>query len=75
MKDNIKMEPLPDYGDLMPIEEFSFNVKAGAFIDYDGHGYFATDKKMSDKGVVPSDFKKSNFHVPVWATHVMWFNR
>ena len=33
--------PIPEYGDLMTIEEFIKNCEDGIFIDYDGSGYYA----------------------------------
>ena len=70
---NITLKPLPEYGNLMTLREFIKSVEAGYFIDYDGHGYYATKKGMSDFIVRPSDiaagFISKDF------THVMWFNR
>lgn len=66
---------LPDYGHLMTMEEFKDNVDAGGFIDYDGHGYYATTEKMSNKIISPSDFKNNRVLDNVEFTHVMWFNK
>ena len=40
MPDILKLEPLPDYGDLITIEEFAANIKSGLFMNQDGTGYF-----------------------------------
>lgn len=70
-----KFEPFPDYGDKMTLKSWLEAVKEGAFIDYDGHGYLATAKQMSDIKVIPSQFRNKTVKTPEWATHVMWFNR
>lgn len=59
-----------DHGDLIEIEKFKSNM----FIDYDGHGYYATKDKESDVFVKPSHIY-SGEHIPTWSTHVMWFNK
>lgn len=62
---------IPDYADVMTVEEYLENVKNGGFIDYDGYGYAVKGDKMSDKiKVWPSDET-----VPHGATHIAWFNR
>lgn len=70
------MKPIPSYGDMRTKEEFLSCVKVGAFIDYDGEGEFATFSQASYVVVKPSDVspdKPNNW--PVWATHVVWYNR
>lgn len=71
MSDNLV--PIPEYGDHMTMEEFLDSVKCGGFIDYDGHGKYATDKIMTDIIVRPSDYKKGLIKKEY--THVVWFNR
>ena len=69
------MEQLPDYGDLIPLDEFKGACDCGAFIDYDGFGHYATKHQMDgDYEVRPSNVVKGEV-APEWATHVMWFNR
>jgi hypothetical protein len=63
------LKPLPDYGDLIPVDDWLASAKGGAFIPYDGDGHWATAKGMDDR----SDVWGSK--PPEWATHVMWFNR
>lgn len=67
------MKPLPVYGDHMTMEEFIETCESGCFIDYDGHGRYATAEQMSDEMVLPSDVTSGNVNRR-W-THVMWFNR
>jgi hypothetical protein len=71
----MKLEPLPSYGDLIPLENWLHCSAEGLFIDYDGHGYWATKDGMNGF-VKPSDIASKNpVKPPAWATHVMWFNR
>ena len=65
-----KLDPLPEYGDLITLEEFSKNVIDGMFIPYDGDGYLATKDGMSREHSCWSLDDR-----PEWATHVMWFNK
>ena len=66
-------EPIPDYGDHMTMAEFLIRVEAGAFIDYDGFGHYATKTKMSDQVIKPSDVGTPRFRRGY--SHVVWFNR
>lgn len=68
---DVKMESIPDYGDIMTIDQFYENCKCGGFIDYDGFGYYATDKEMSNIVVRPHEYKQLDWK---W-THIVWFNR
>lgn len=65
---------LPGYGDLMPVVEFEKAVRSNCFIDYDGHGYWATERYFdSANRVNPSEVLFSE--KPNWATHVLWMNK
>lgn len=69
-----------NFGDLFPIQEWLAEVNSCSFIDYDGHGFFAmirADGKTirSNMNVRPSDITKWKIKIPVWATHVLWYNR
>ena len=72
-KEELKMSPIPNYGDLMTLEDWVSAVKSGGFIDYDGDGCYATEKEISNKYVKPSDVRKGKVDKS-W-THVVWFNR
>lgn len=61
------LEPIPDYGDVMTLEDFQSSHRAGALIPDDGSGYFATETGMSREDCFDEP--------PAWATHVVWFNR
>ena len=67
------MKPIPDYGDLMTLEEFIQHVENGYFIDYDGQGEYATDTHVTGITVIPSDIIKGNINEEY--THVVWYNR
>jgi hypothetical protein len=65
-------DPIPDYGDLMPLADFLSCVEGGLFIDYDGHGHPVKDNLMDSNIWV----KPSRLHeIPADATHIMWFNK
>lgn len=68
-----KMEPIPEYGYLMTMEEFIETVKCGFFIDYDGYGCYSDGKEISQGSVCPSDVAKGTVDMK-WS-HVVWFNR
>jgi len=67
------MQPIPEYGDHMTLEDFIAAVTDGWFIDYDGTGMYATETGMSDKPARPSDIEKGVIDRSF--THVMWFNK
>lgn len=71
--DELKMEPYPEYGDSMTIEDFIRDVESTCLTNYDGSGCYATDKEMTNITVRPSD---------VWYgildhqwSHIVWFNK
>ena len=68
-----EMKELPSYGDLMTLKEFIDCVRGGGFIDYDGHGSYATETECSNLTVRPSDILTEKYRKDF--THVMWFNR
>lgn len=67
------MEPIPSYGDHITLEHFIEYCEAGAFIDYDGFGYYATAYEMTDIIIKPSDVKKGEIDTAY--SHIVWFNR
>ena len=68
-----KMKEIPDYGDVMSLEDFLGCVKEGGFIDYDGYGHYAKDGMMSDVCIFPSDVKHGSIRKEF--DTVVWFNR
>ena len=69
----ITWRPIPEYGDLMTIEEFTQDCKDGNFTNYDGVGHYSLKDKVSNIGVsclfVRLGIIDDRF------THVMWFNK
>jgi hypothetical protein len=70
MTKEIKMGPIPEYGDLMTINDFHDCCAGGGFIPDDGEGVFATATEVFEGTDVWSWDER-----PVGATHVVWFNK
>ena len=68
-----ELDELPDYGDVMSLEEFKANVESGWFIDYDGYGYYVLDGKETNIYIYPSDIKKGNIREEF--DTIVWYNR
>jgi hypothetical protein len=65
-------QPLAEYGDFIPINQFLEDVESGLFMDCDGYGQWATLDGMGEYlGSVDEIFGK----LPEGATHVMWYNK
>lgn len=85
MKTIPNLVPIPDFADVIPIDEWLDGVHTNCFIDYDGHGYWATKTHQMKKGaleelisssmVLPSHITKMKIKPPSWATHVAWYNK
>lgn len=70
--DDLYTTPLPDYGDLMSINDFLAAVADKSFVDYDGYGHPVRNNLMNRYFEVrPSGAKE----IPSEATHIVWFNR
>lgn len=61
----------PMYGDLIEMGDFIRAIWSFSFIDYDGIGYYATSRFISDIPVRPSDYPE----IKRGFSHVIWFNR
>lgn len=68
-------DDIPEYGDIMTMEDFKEHVSCGGFIDYDGYGDYATKDKSSNKNISPSDIKLGYVLDDPKFTHVIWYNR
>lgn len=68
-----EMEEIPDYGDVMSLEDFIVCCKEGNFIDYDGYGQYAKDNMMSNVTIFPSDVVHNMIRKDF--DTVVWFNR
>ena len=60
-------QAIPDYADVMTLEDWEESVQCGAFIPNDGSGYWCKDGKESGDSVWSTD--------PEDATHVAWYNK
>jgi len=68
-----EMEPIPSYGDVMSLEDFKEDVKAGNFTDDDGSGNYARGNQMSDVSIYPSDVDEDMVRNDF--DKVVWFNK
>lgn len=68
-----ELSEIPDYGDVMKMEDFVESCKNGWFIDYDGYGNYIQDDKMTDIVILPSDIKSGVFRRNF--EKIIWFNR
>ena len=71
------MEPIYDFmskKDLIPIDQFKNMCDCGAFIDYDGYGYYS-DGELVDYSFTlrPSHVRKNGLDQKF--THILWLNR
>lgn len=71
---------IPDFGDMIKVDEFKDNVDCGGFIDYDGYGYYVSDGYAWKKPkVYPSEIIDNNNFIneckEQGITHVCWFNK
>jgi hypothetical protein len=71
------MKPIPDYCDLMTIENWIDLCKDGVFIDYDGFGYFSDGEvEFDEEGeVYPSMLKHPKKFNPKHHKFIAWYNR
>jgi hypothetical protein len=72
-KTGLLFESYRDYGSKRTLKGWLDYVENGFFIDYDGHGYLATDNQVSNIPIIPSEAKAFKF--PDWCTHICWYNR
>ena len=68
-----KLEDIPDYGDVMTLNQFKNNVKNGGFVDYDGYGHYIDGDKMTDIIIYPSDVKHHSLRHKL--NKIIWFNK
>jgi hypothetical protein len=68
-----ELAELPDYGDVMSLEDFIGCVNVGGFIDYDGWGYYVKDNQASNVKILPSDVNHNSIRKDF--DTIVWFNR
>ena len=71
--ESIEMLPHDNIGDLMTLETFVSYCKERFFINYDGHGYYATEDEQSHMVVLPSHVKSGVYRKDF--THIKWYNK
>lgn len=59
--------PIPDYADIMTVEEWQEQADRANFIPYDGEGHWCKDGKESQDSVWETPAED--------ATHVAWYNK
>jgi hypothetical protein len=60
----------------MTLTSFILFCMDDSLIDYDGFGEFATETQVSDRSINPSQaVALVRSQIPLWATHVVWYNR
>jgi hypothetical protein len=69
----LKLNPIPDYGDHMTLDDFIDACQDGVFIDYDGCGNYATADQVTNILVHPSNITEGNIDRR-WS-HVVWYNK
>jgi len=66
------------YGEVMTVEEFEANCNMGAYIDYDGSGFYC-DGESYEWGkswtAYPSDITMNRDRNPDKCKFVVWFNK
>lgn len=73
---DIGAQPIPDYGEKIPVDVFHESVRLGHYTDYDGVGYYATETEMTTLIVYLPDFrgvKIGDIHYTY--RYVVWFNK
>lgn len=67
------LDEIPEYADVMSLEDFIECVKSGGFIDYDGEGNYVLDGKETNISIFPSDVKHDAIR---WEfDSVAWYNK
>lgn len=67
---------IPDYGDLIPINDWKEDVINEFFTDYDGCGNWVKDGKMTDGwGDNVCSITAIDLAIKDGITHVCWFNK
>lgn len=68
-----ELSDIPNYGDVMSLNNFISNVKCGGFIDYDGSGNYIKGDKMTNISIYPSDVNFNSIRKEF--DKIIWFNR
>ncbi len=66
---------LPDYGDLMDLQEFVEACQCGGFINYDGSGHYCNGDNGEANNVPARPGNITRDRIEYRFSHVMWYNR
>lgn len=77
MRGTYHLKPLPDYGAMMPIAEFTDLCTETWFLNRDGHGQYATISEISDIWAYPADIVSGDLdpRIDNKLTHIIWFSK
>jgi len=64
---------IPDYGEIMTLNQFKNICRNGGFIDSDGFGYYLEEDKVTDIVIYPSDVKHKSLRYEL--NRIIWFNK
>jgi len=67
--------PIPEYADLMTVEEFIERVVTGSITDNDGHGFYVTNDLIYSMFPVNIGSTYNTASTKKGFTHVAWFNK
>ena len=73
LRTTLRYEQHDEIGKLMTLEDFVDACKAKVLINSDGHGYYATEHRITNILVDCSEIAQGK-HLTMF-THVMWYNK
>lgn len=68
-----EFEEIPNYGDVMTLDEFIDCCNSGGFIDYDGSGNYVTEDHMTNISIFASDVENDSIRKDFYK--IVWFNK
>ena len=77
MRDYKFTKEIPNYGDLIEIQDWLHDVVLGLYTDEDGTGNWVKDRKMTESlgDPVCDKYAISDAVMDYGVTHVCWFNK
>ena len=68
-------DTVPDFADLMTLDEFKQHCDSGGFIDLDGSGFYSDGIRESSMCAPPSMIKRGLIIKRPDFTHISWYNK
>lgn len=68
-----ELHEIPDYADVMTLDDFIKACNQGCFIDYDGYGHYCLNGKESSITIHPSDIYHNSIRREF--DSVAWYNK